>query len=144
MNRARKYTSRGTNQVRMVLDVTWDRIRQNYHVFHANEPRRLRRFLPTNCDGITWHDGLGSNNGVRRVQRTITCSPGGWYEFRAKPKKEGKAHLAPYACYLTRRVCLDVLFSLQTDKFLSSLKTLFDHVTFTQTTEARSRQPRTG
>ena len=43
-------------------------------------------------------------------------------KYRVKPKQEGKAYLVLYACCLTRGVFLDVLPTLQTDKFLASLK----------------------
>lgn len=44
-------------------------------------------------------------------------------KYQVKSKQEGKAYLVLYTCCLTRGVYLDVLPSLQTDNFLSSLKT---------------------
>ena len=43
-------------------------------------------------------------------------------KYRLTQKTEGKAYLALYACSLTRGVYLDLLPSLETDKFLTSLK----------------------
>lgn len=43
-------------------------------------------------------------------------------KYRVKPRQEGKAYLVLYACCLTRGVFLDVLPTLQTDRFLASLK----------------------
>ena len=44
-------------------------------------------------------------------------------KYKMKPKQEGKAYLFLYACRLTRGVYLNVLLNLQTNKFLTSLKT---------------------
>ena len=43
-------------------------------------------------------------------------------KYRLMQKTEGKAYLVLYACSLTRGVYLDLLPSLETDKFLTSLK----------------------
>ena len=42
-------------------------------------------------------------------------------KYRARQKSEGKAYLALYACCLTRAVYLDLLTSLETSKFITSL-----------------------
>ena len=48
----------------------------------------------------------------------------GTIKFKATVKREGKAYLILYACSLTRALYLDLARSLQTSKFLLSLKRL--------------------
>ena len=54
--------------------------------------------------------------------QTIGVDFAGPIKYRLTPKTEGKAYLVLYACSLTRGVYLDLLRSLETDKFLTSLK----------------------
>ena len=54
--------------------------------------------------------------------QTIGVDFAGPIKYRLTRKTEGKAYLALYACSLTRGVYLDLLPSLETDKFLTSLK----------------------
>ena len=54
--------------------------------------------------------------------QTIGVDFPGPIKYRLTPKTEGKAYLVLNACSLTRGVYLDLLPSLETDKFLTSLK----------------------
>ena len=54
--------------------------------------------------------------------QTIGIDFAGPIKYRLTPKTEGKAYLVLYACSLTQGVYLDLLPSLETDKFLTSLK----------------------
>ena len=64
----------------------------------------------TRTDGVTPYENIG-------VDFT------GLIKYRIKTKQVGKAYEVRYACCLTRGVYLDLLHNLQTDKFLTSLKT---------------------
>ena len=64
---------------------------------------------------------LTRTQGVTPYQ-TIGIDFAGPIKYRLTPKTEGKAYLVLYACSLTRGVYLDLLPSLETDKFLTSLK----------------------
>ena len=64
---------------------------------------------------------LTHTQGVTPYQ-TIGVDFAGSIKCRLTPKTEGKAYLVLYACSLTRGVYLDLLPSLETDKFLTSLK----------------------
>ena len=64
---------------------------------------------------------LMRTQGVTPYQ-TIGVDFVGPIKYRLTPKTEGKAYLVLNTCSLTRGVYLDLLPSLETDKFLTSLK----------------------
>lgn len=53
---------------------------------------------------------------------TIGVDFAGPIKYQLTKKMEGKAYLALYTCGLIRGVYLDLLLSLETSKFLASLK----------------------
>lgn len=64
---------------------------------------------------------LACTQGVTPYQ-TIGVDFAGPIKYRLMPKTEGKAYLVLYACSLKRGVYLDLLPSLEMDRFLTSLK----------------------
>ena len=64
---------------------------------------------------------LARTQGVTPYQ-TIGVDFAGPIKYRLMPKTEGKAYLVLYACSLKRGVYLDLLPSLEMDRFLTSLK----------------------